>query len=201
MTGKGIKMNRKNELNLVMETSIIFCCRNAENNVGPCDPIVCGMMIKRFFIRTLYMFMFGVFSIVKGQSEIIDTNLIFRALEINPSPNGLDYEGIFEIVNNTGKTVKIPLLEKQMGKKIRPANTIFQIFTDGKWIQEKSFGGILAPNGFVESGEICKLFIDISLKEQPTPVTVRVGFIDQDLWSQAFVLNWKKDREIGRAHV
>ena len=156
-----------------------------------------GDVCIKSFLRTLCIITIGLFSIAKGEVKIEGGGFIFKPIEIKPSPNGKDYEGVFVFVNNTNKIIEIPLLEMPVGKKIRPANTVFQTFTNGKWTQEKFFGGILAQSHSIEPGTKYELFVDIMLEELPNPVTARLGFTGQNLWSETFILNWKKDRDEG----
>lgn len=156
-----------------------------------------GGVSIQFFLCALCIITIGMFAIAKGEIKIEGGGLIFKPIEIKPSPNGTDYEGVFVLANNTKKTIEIPLLEMPVGRKIRPANTIFQTFANGKWTQEESFGGVLAQSHPIEPGTKYELFVDIMLEELPNPVSARLGFADQNLWSEAFILNWKKDREEG----
>ena len=170
---------------------------NAEKLVQSSSWTAFGGVIIQFFLHALCIIAISLFSIAKGEIKIESGGLIFKPIEIKPSPNGKDYEGVFVLVNNTKKTIEIPLLEMPVGRKIRPANTSFQTFANGRWTQEESFDGILASRHPIKPGTEYEIFVDIMLEELPKPVTARLGFTEQNLWSEAFILNWKKDREEG----
>jgi hypothetical protein len=151
------------------------------------------------FLRAFGMMaMLGIVSFAKAEGARNSGRVIFKPLEIKPSPNGRDYEGRFILKNTSKKSIKIAVGDGPVEGRVNPYYYIFQVLRGGEWVNVDTTYCMLPLYHTIKPNEKCEIIVDISLAELPEPTTVRLGFVDQNLWSDPFVLNWKNDREEGR---
>jgi hypothetical protein len=137
------------------------------------------------------------------QQEIVTQQnsgrIIFKPIEISPSPNGNDYNGRFQFVNNEPKSVRVSGFGEPKHGRFEPANIKYQVLKGGMWVDIRTTSSGLFLEYDMKPDEPYEFIVELDcFDEQDTPLTARIGLAEGRFWSEPFVLNWKGDRNAGK---
>lgn len=123
--------------------------------------------------------------------------VVFKALEIAPSPTGSSYTGLFVFRNNSRRAISLPGAEGPRANTFTARHVGFEVRDNEKWTNlDVGYCGI--PKEFsVAPKTKCLVAIDLyAFKERDTSVVGRIcvgGYT-----SESFTLDWAVDRSKGR---
>lgn len=131
--------------------------------------------------------------------QAVSPEVEVSTLKIQPSYDGVGYEGIFGFMHHGREPLKMGCSQGRLNTSFLPNNVQFQVLRNGAWTKVDTFSEGYSMSCDIPPGIPCELHVNLSpFKEQDEPLTGRVVFNWDKYFSEPFTLNWKADRKAGK---